>query len=586
MDRERNIIPGMTFLPIVQRELRVSARKRSTFWLRVVAALIGLIIGGGCLMIFSLDAPGSAGLGKVLFNVLTSMALITALSSGLFFTSDCLSEEKREGTLGFLFLTDLKGYDVAGGKLLATSVRASYAFLAVVPMLAATLLMGGVTIVEFWKTALALLNALVASLATGLFVSSISRDSHKAMGGTLLLLLAIMVGGPIVDSILAHAHSTGFRPSFSLASAAYAFGIADAPGRNAFWRAILVSHALSWAMFGVASLLVARAWQEKRRRTAGTGQATYSWKYGGPSQRARLRRKLMDLDPVMWLACRERWQPLGLWTLVLLVLGIMAAIKLYEVSNEFWMIWKYVDYCLVLGLYLGAASQASRFLVEARRSGMIELLLATPVNGTQIARGSWLAVVRMFALPIGILLLANLVANGFAYSSTWGNISAMVSGRQPGFAIAAVATILGCLTTIGNLAALVWFGMWMGMTSRNANLATLKTFLLVQVAPWLGISFLSTMGTWMLLIPGITRIKSGTAGVPAIYAWFPVIMTAFACMLSLGKDVSFVVWARNQLYTKFRERAAVMPGMVGIPPIVMRPAMSAPPPLLNAGFKP
>src|SRR5689334_1698681 len=145
----------MTFLPIVQRELRVSARKRSTFWLRVVAALIGLVIGGGCLMVFSLDTPGTAGLGQVLFGVLTWMALIAALASGLFFTSDCLSEEKREGTLGFLFLTDLKGYDVAGGKLLATSVRGSYAFLAVVPMLAATLLMGGVTGVAFWKTTLA-----------------------------------------------------------------------------------------------------------------------------------------------------------------------------------------------------------------------------------------------------------------------------------------------------------------------------------------------------------------------------------------------------------------------------------------------
>ena len=35
----------MTFLPIVERELRVSARKRSTFWLRVVFAIVGLVKG-------------------------------------------------------------------------------------------------------------------------------------------------------------------------------------------------------------------------------------------------------------------------------------------------------------------------------------------------------------------------------------------------------------------------------------------------------------------------------------------------------------------------------------------------------------
>ena len=40
----------MTFLPIVERELRVAARKRSTFWVRVAAATVALIIGGGFLI--------------------------------------------------------------------------------------------------------------------------------------------------------------------------------------------------------------------------------------------------------------------------------------------------------------------------------------------------------------------------------------------------------------------------------------------------------------------------------------------------------------------------------------------------------
>src|SRR6267143_384147 len=115
----------MTFLPIVDRELRVAARKRSTFW----------------------------------------VSLAAALSAGLFFTSDCLSEEKREGTIGFLFLTDLRGYDVVLGKLLATSLRCFYALLAVFPIIAITLLMGGVTGEQFWKTLLALVNALLVSLA-------------------------------------------------------------------------------------------------------------------------------------------------------------------------------------------------------------------------------------------------------------------------------------------------------------------------------------------------------------------------------------------------------------------------------------
>src|SRR5690349_5037274 len=102
---------------------------------------------------------GTAALGSTLFAILSWLSLAAALSAGLFLTSDCLSEEKREGTLGLLFLTDLRGYDVVAGKLLVTSLRASYALLAIFPILAIPLLMGGVSGAEFWKASLALSNA-------------------------------------------------------------------------------------------------------------------------------------------------------------------------------------------------------------------------------------------------------------------------------------------------------------------------------------------------------------------------------------------------------------------------------------------
>src|SRR5256884_5455765 len=159
----------MTFLPVAERELRVAARKRSTFRVRVIAALVAWIIGSGVLVLSRVGPGfGTPSLGKGLFGVLTWLSLAVALSAGLFFTADCLSEEKREGTLGFLFLTDLRGYDVVLGKLLATSLRCLFGMLAVFPILAITLLMGGVTGLEFWKAVLALVNALFLSLAAGL----------------------------------------------------------------------------------------------------------------------------------------------------------------------------------------------------------------------------------------------------------------------------------------------------------------------------------------------------------------------------------------------------------------------------------
>src|SRR3954469_4241332 len=151
----------MTLLPIVQRELRVAARKRSTFWLRVIAAVVALILGTGWLLMFAAMGGGRQPMfsaGKILFGILTWMGLVCVLFTGLFFTSDCISEEKRDGTLGLLFLTDLRGYDVIAGKLFANSVRGFFALLAVFPVLGLTLLMGGVTLEQFTLTCVALTN--------------------------------------------------------------------------------------------------------------------------------------------------------------------------------------------------------------------------------------------------------------------------------------------------------------------------------------------------------------------------------------------------------------------------------------------
>src|ERR1041385_3110557 len=131
------------FLPILERELRVGARKRSTFWLRIIAALVAFAIGTGFLILTRVGHwPGSVSLGSGLFTTLTWLCLGAVLGAGLFLTSDCLSEEKRAGTMGFLFLTDLRGYDVVLGKLLAASLRGLCALLGVLPILAVTLLMG------------------------------------------------------------------------------------------------------------------------------------------------------------------------------------------------------------------------------------------------------------------------------------------------------------------------------------------------------------------------------------------------------------------------------------------------------------
>ena len=133
----------MTFLPVVERELRVAARLPGTHWVRLVAAFVALGIGGWIMAIpYFRNTPGV--LGMALFVSMSILMNFYALLIGVLRTADCLSEEKREGTLGLLFLTDLKGYDIVLGKLAATSLNTFYGMLAIFPILAISLL------VELW----------------------------------------------------------------------------------------------------------------------------------------------------------------------------------------------------------------------------------------------------------------------------------------------------------------------------------------------------------------------------------------------------------------------------------------------------
>src|SRR5215472_2300539 len=171
----------MTFLPIVDRELRAAARRRGTFRLRWFVVLIGLIVTFAALSFLAAGA-GPRNVGGPLFAVLTVCAFFLCPLLGVALTADSLSEEKREGTLGLLFLTDLKGYDVVLGKFAASSLTAFYCLLALLPMTALPMLLGGVPAADFWRMTLALLNALFFSVSAGLCVSAFMRDSQRALG--------------------------------------------------------------------------------------------------------------------------------------------------------------------------------------------------------------------------------------------------------------------------------------------------------------------------------------------------------------------------------------------------------------------
>src|SRR5262245_42058012 len=145
-------------LPVVHRELRVAARNPKLYsrrlrWgvVQALAACAVLLFSGGGFRISS---------AEWFFTILSQVALVFCLVEGLRKTSDAISSEKREDTLGLLFLSNLTGADVVLGKLSGALIRSLAVLLPFFPILAISLLVGGTTLGEFWRVVFVLLSTL------------------------------------------------------------------------------------------------------------------------------------------------------------------------------------------------------------------------------------------------------------------------------------------------------------------------------------------------------------------------------------------------------------------------------------------
>lgn len=538
--------------------------------MRTLAAAVALGIGGLLSLPYLVGGVAGARMGSALFGVLTWLTFLACLSAGLFFTSDCISQEKREGTLGFLFLTDLRGIDVLLGKLFATSLRASYAMLAVLPVLALPLLMGGVEAGQFWKSSLACLNAVLCSLSAGILVSTLSRAASRAFSGALLLMVGWCALGPLLSAV--YRAWTGV-PGLEVAQAASPFFtfVAAQPGMPSarFWKSLILNLAGAWACLGIASVLVRRTWQD--RRLASSGGAERKFGRGMRSGARRRLRKWMDPNPVVWLVRRSGRQADGVWALALLACGIAVTAALLGIPPQGWMFWNVVGSLFSLVLFVIVGAQAPRVFVEARQNGLMELLMSTPLTAKDIVGGHWRAQLRMFAPPLLLYVFVNAIATALAGAFAWGNLA---GGGRPGYSQVLLGLILSfsaVASTLADIAALFWFGMWMGMTSKSTNLAALKTIVLVQVAPSLVIGVVSSLIAMLIVMPRLISSSGGNA-VSATMAGgtFALASALVPLALKLGKDALFISWSRRKLHQNLRQWAvpAAAEAWMPVPPVI------------------
>lgn len=376
------------------------------------------------------------------------------------------------------------------------------------------------------------------------------------MAGTFLFLFLVCAGGPLIDSVLMGARAGTFKPLASFTSPAYVFTAATAWGRNGYWRALLISHLFAWACLFLAGVLVRRTWQDRPSSTRSQSWLkAYAFKTGSREARARKRRKFLEPNPVVWLSLRARWQTAALWLTAAVFLCCFGVLY-FTVPNWVGPLWSQLNSVVVMGLYLWLTFQACRFLSDARRSGVMELLLVTPLGSNDIVDGHWRGLLRSFGLPVLILVLLQVAAVLLAETSAVGVAPTGIGFRGLPWIYAVAMAISSAVSLLANLVALAWVGLWMGLTSTNTAIATLKTLVFVQILPWIGINIASALVAAVVMFGSSFRAGTVTAtGSNAVMITFPAIYFGFTALLTLGKDAAWLIWARSRLGRSFREEA-------------------------------
>ncbi len=385
----------MTFLPVVQRELQVAARSANIRWQRVTSVALGLFLLS-LAMVSSRQPLQSVGVG--LFQKLTALLWLFAWLSGPLHTVDALTREKRDGTLGLLFLTDLSGYDIVLGKLVATALHQVMLLVGFLPVLALPILMGGITGGELGRVVLSLLLTQALSLATGLFFSTLSPTFWHALRGTLIFLgtltflpvlidlVAEMAGRPRLNWLL------GIGPLGALLASLTEMRRAT-PAYIVQWPiGVAVLAGLTLLALGTASVLLRRNWHDVPEAT---NAAAFN-RHPLAGWRHIVRRDWLDGNPYYWLerAFRQDRRPLCGWAMSLMALSLMSAIAavifhwLKMPSNEqLLMLMLASAFLASLLVKLGFLLSASRRLGEDLRTGGLELLLTTPLTPEALIEG-------------------------------------------------------------------------------------------------------------------------------------------------------------------------------------------------------
>jgi hypothetical protein len=183
-------------------------------------------------------------------------------------------------------------------------------------------------------------------------------------------------------------------------------------------------------------------------------------------------------QPIEYLIRQQRGIKATLWAAALIGLflqfGVMFAVFVMPFGLSSILRWLPIN--MISGALLAWAM--SRFMIEARRGGALELLMTTPVGGRSIVASQWNGLKQLLTWPLLLMLfpyLLQILTIAWRASPTW-PVDRMI--RQCAF------IFFGFTNTFFGIVALCWTALWFGFKARSQTGAILWTVGIAKGLPF------------------------------------------------------------------------------------------------------
>jgi ABC-type transport system involved in multi-copper enzyme maturation permease subunit len=380
--------------PLVSREMLSQARGKTGYSLRaiVVVILVAPIVFCG------LENGFRYMQGRELFGILSSFAFYCLFLLAPILSAGCITSERENETLGLLFLSPIRAFEILTSKFVSNFLRLLALTIAGLPVIASTLVMGGVTWQQMLGVSITILALLLMVVGSAVFFSSIAKTSHAAISmccGYVVLMNWILWFG---YEMLTNVYQWQIPKDILLLSPAYV--IAEQFSFNAAQYIDVAVVTLASSLTQVVLFLAIATWWLPRSLHITSGSSSRLKDYFRIKGR-RFRifdKKLRSKNILSWFEYRDVGvRHIALILIVACALGfllyVMSDNRMGDTNDRSGIIYAMgIPVRWILDVIL--LSDICRQVIGERKERQLELLLCTPFTETQLMwarlKGIWL----------------------------------------------------------------------------------------------------------------------------------------------------------------------------------------------------